>query len=172
MEFSQLIKERYSCRKFKDILVEQEKIDKILEAAMVAPTAVNRQPQRILVLTDKEKLVSLKECTRFDFDAPLCFVVCADKEKAWTRKYDGKNSADIDTSIVITHMMLQAQELGLGTTWVMSLDPFKAREILNIPDNLDIVSFLPTGYPADDVEINPLHNTFIDMDEMVKYNEF
>lgn len=172
MDFNELSKERFSCRKFKEDKVEQEKIDIILNSAMVAPTAVNKQPQRILVLTDEEKLKSLKEFTRSDFDAPLCFVVCAESDKAWIRKYDGKCSAEIDAAIVTTHMMMQAQDLGLGTTWVMSFDPKKGREILNIPDNLELVALLPTGYPADDVPINPFHNTFIDMDEMVSYNEF
>lgn len=172
MDFKELAKERFSCRKFKNNKVEQEKIDIILNSAMLAPTAVNKQPQRILVLTDENRLKSLKEFTRYDFDAPLCFVICAETDKAWVRKYDGKNSAEIDAAIVTTHMMMQAQDLGLGTTWVMSFDPKKGREILNIPENLEIVALLPTGYPADDAPINPLHNTYIDMNEMVSYNEF
>ena len=57
----------------------------------------------------------------------------------------------------MTHMMLQAQELGLGTTWVMALNPDIAKKVLNIPENLDVISFMPTGYPADDAQINPLH---------------
>ena len=174
MNFEKLIKARYSCRKFKDTPVEKEKIDKILEAALVAPTACNLQPQRILVLTDKEKIEALDEekCTRYTFDAPLIFVMCADKSKAWTRKYDNLSSAETDCSIVMTHMMLEATELGLGTTWVMALNPDIARKVLNIPDNLEILSFMPTGYPADDAEVNPLHTKYIDMNEMVKYNEF
>lgn len=172
MNFSNLIKDRFSCRKFKDQSVEQEKIDKILEAAMVAPTAVNKQPQRILVLTDREKLADLKKCTKYDFDAPLCFIICTDKEKAYTRGYDQKNSAEIDASIVTTHMMLQAQALGLGTTWVMAFNPTSAREVFKVPDNLEIVAMLPTGYPADDAPVNPLHTKYIELDEMVSYNEF
>lgn len=174
MNFEELIKARYSCRKFKDTPIEKEKIDKILEAALVAPTACNLQPQKILVLTDKEKIKALNEekCTRYTFDAPLIFVMCADKSKAWTRKYDNLSSAETDCSIVMTHMMLKATELGLGTTWVMALNPDIARKVLNIPDNLEILSFMPTGYPADDAEVNPLHTKYIDMNEMVKYNEF
>lgn len=172
MDFKELAKERFSCRKFKNNKVEQEKIDIILNSAMLAPTAVNKQPQRILVLTDENRLKSLKEFTRYDFDAPLCFVICAETDKAWVRKYDGKNSAEIDAAIVTTHMMMQAQDLGLGTTWVMSFDPKKGREILNIPENLELVALLPTGYPADDAPINPLHNTYIDINEMVSYNKF
>ena len=172
MNFSQLAGERFSCRKFKEQSVEQEKIDSILNAALVAPTAVNKQPQRILVLTDKEKLNKLNNCTKYGFDAPLCFIVCYDKSKAYNRGYDGKNSAEIDASIVTTHMMLQAQDIGLGTTWVMAFNPEKVRENFNIPPELEILALLPTGYPADDVSVHPLHNKFIDMDEMVSYNEF
>lgn len=174
MNFEELVKARYSCRKFKDTPIEKEKIDKILEAALVAPTACNLQPQKILVLTDKEKIEALNEekCTRYTFDAPLIFVMCADKSKAWTRKYDNLSSAETDCSIVMTHMMLEATELGLGTTWVMALNPDIARKVLNIPDNLEILSFMPTGYPADDAEVNPLHTKYIDMNEMAKYNEF
>lgn len=172
MNFSQLAGERFSCRKFKEQSVEQEKIDSILNAALVAPTAVNKQPQRILVLTDKEKLNKLNNCTKYGFDAPLCFIVCYDKSKAYNRGYDGKNSAEIDASIVTTHMMLQAQDIGLGTTWVMAFNPEKVRENFNIPLELEILALLPTGYPADDVSVSPLHNKFIDMGEMVSYNEF
>ena len=159
MKFEQLIKDRYSCRKFKNTPVEKEKIEKILEAALVAPTACNLQPQRILVLTDKNIIKALddEKCTRFTFDAPLIFVMCVDRSKAWTRKYDG---------------ISQAQELGLGTTWVMALNPNIAKKVLNIPENLDVISFMPTGYPADDAQINPLHYKHIDIDEMVRFNKF
>lgn len=174
MKFEQLIKDRYSCRKFKNTPVEKEKIEKILEAALVAPTACNLQPQRILVLTDKNIIKALddEKCTRSTFDAPLIFVMCVDRSKAWTRKYDGISSAEVDSSIAMTQMMLQAQELGLGTTWVMALNPDIAKKVLNIPENLDVISFMPTGYPADDAEINPLHYKHIDIDEMVKFNKF
>ena len=171
---SEFIKDRYSCRKFKNTPVEKEKIEKILEAALVAPTACNLQPQRILVLTDKNIIKALddEKCTRYTFDAPLIFVMCVDRSKAWTRKYDGISSAEVDSSIAMTQMMLQAQELGLGTTWVMALNPDIAKKVLNIPENLGVISFMPTGYPADDAQINPLHYKHIDIDEMVKFNKF
>lgn len=171
MDFIDLAKERFSCRKFKSNKVEQEKIDLILEAGIVAPTAVNKQPQKILVLTDKEKLLKLKDCTKYDFDAPLCYIICTDKSKAYNRGYDGKNSAEIDASIVTTHMMLEAQDLGLGTTWVMAFNPEKVRETYNIPSELEIVALLPTGYQADDVTVSPLHSRFADTDELICYNE-
>lgn len=172
MTFSELAKERFSCRKFSTKAVEQDKIDIILNAALAAPTAVNKQPQRILVINDSEKLEKLKECTKYTFDAPLCFIVCCDSSKAYTRGYDGKNSAEIDASIVTTHMMLQAQDIGLGTTWVMAFNPTKVRECFSIADNFDIIALLPTGYPAEDVTVSPLHEKSIDITEMASYNEF
>lgn len=172
MNFIDLAKERFSCRKFKTDKVEQNSINLIIEAGMVAPTAVNKQPVKILVLTDEKKLIKLKDCTKYDFDAPLCFVVCANKEKAYNRGYDGKNSAEIDAAIITTHMMLEAQDLGLGTTWVMAFNPEKVREAYNIPSELEIVALLPTGYPADDVTVSPLHSRFADIDEIISYNEF
>ena len=172
MSFIDLAKNRFSCRKFDSRSVEQKKIDLILESARVAPTAVNKQPQRILVIDDKSIIEQLKECTKYTFDAPLCFVICVNRDLAYNRGYDGKNSADIDGSIVTTHMMLQAQDLGLGTTWVMAFNPTKAKEILALPAELEPLAILPTGYPAEDAEISPLHTKSIAIDEMVGYNRF
>ncbi|MGN0535216.1 MAG: nitroreductase family protein [Eubacterium sp.] len=172
MDFLQLARDRFSCRKFENKTVEKEKIDMILSAALVSPTAVNRQPQRILVVDDNELLTKLKDATKYTFDAPVCFVICVDRELAYSRGYDGKNSAEIDGSIVTTHMMLEAQDLGLGTTWVMAFNPIKVREILEIPDNLEPLALMPTGYPADDVQISPMHSKSISLDEMVSYNKF
>lgn len=172
MSFIELAKNRFSCRKFDSKSVEQEKIDLILESARVAPTAVNKQPQRILVINDKRIIEQLKECTKYTFDAPLCFVICVNRDLAYNRGYDGKNSADIDGSIVTTHMMLQAQDLGLGTTWVMAFNPTKAKEILALPAELEPLALLPTGYPAEDAEISPLHTKSITIDAMVGYNKF
>lgn len=171
MNFTELAESRFSCRKFDNKQVEKEKIDLILKAAMLAPTAVNKQPQRIMVIDDKNILEKLKECTKYTFDAPLCFAVCIDKEKAYVRGYDGKNSAEIDGAIVTTHMMLQASDLSLGTTWVMAFNPVKAKEILALPDNLEVLALLPTGYPAQDVTISELHYKSISMDEMAAYNK-
>ncbi len=172
MDFEKLVHKRFSCRKFKDKTVEKEKVDLILKSALLAPTAVNKQPQRILVIDDKNILNNLKECTKYTFDAPLCFVICTDRELAYKRGYDGKSSADIDASIITTHMMLQASDIGLGTTWVMAFNPQKAVDILDIPSNLEVLALLPTGYPADDAPISPLHYKTIDIDEMVSYNKF
>lgn len=172
MEFLELAQKRYSCRKFLDKEVEKEKIEKVLEAGRLAPTACNFQPQRILVITEKEKIEALKECTRFTFDAPVILAVCYDKEESWKRKYDEADEGIVDASIVSTHMMLQITELGLGSTWVASFDPEKAREILKIPENLEFVNLLPFGYPAEDAEPSAMHEKRKSMEEIVSWNEF
>lgn len=172
MNFLELVQKRYSCRKFLDKEVEKEKIEKVLEAGRLAPTACNFQPQRILVITDKEKREALKECTRFTFDAPVILVVCYDKGESWKRKYDGTDEGIVDCSIVSTHMMLQITELGLGSTWVASFDPSQAREILSIPENLEIVNLLPFGYPAEDGVPSQMHEQRKVLDEIVSWNDF
>lgn len=170
MDFKELVKNRYSCRGFEKRKVEKEKIDLILNAAAAAPTACNFQPQRILVITDEEALGKVNECTRFGFDAPLNFMICYDKTKSWHRRRDNTDYGIVDAAIVQTHMMLQASDIGLGTTWVGSFDEEKARELFNVPENYVIEGFMPTGYPA--AGAAPAHTERADVDNYVKKNIF
>ena len=172
MEFLELAKKRYSCRSFLDKEVEKEKIDKMLEVARIAPTAVNFQPQRILVIKDKFKIEKLKDATRYTFDAPIIFAICYDKNVSWKRKYDGNDEGVIDASIVTTHTMLEATDLGLGTTWVGSFNPTKVKEILNIPENYEIISLLPTGYPSKDGTPSGSHEDRNNIEKIAFYEEF
>lgn len=172
MNFIELVKERYSCRSFLEKPVEKEKIDLILEAGRLAPTAGNFQPQRILVITDTEKINQLKECTAFTFNAPIIFAICYDKEASWKRKFDGKDEGVIDVGIVATHMMLQITELGLASTLVGYFDPIKATKILSIPENYEIENLLPFGYPALDGKPSTKHFERKDIKEIVYWNNF
>lgn len=172
MDFIQLATNRYSVRKFKEKHLEQHVIDKILQAGHVAPTGCNNQPQRILVLNTDESVEKLKNCTKCHFDAPAAMLICYNKEEVWTRKYDGKNCGVSDACIVTTHMMLEAAELGVGTTWVMHFDPTAMREKFNIPENLEPVALLVMGYPAEDAEPAPLHSQYRPLSEVVCYDTF
>lgn len=172
MNFIELAKERYSLRSFDTKKVEQEKLDLILKAGQLAPTAVNYQPQRILVIESDEALAKLKDCTVYHFNAPMVLLICANKDEAWKRTYDGKVHTDIDGSIVATHMMLQATELGLGTTWVGHFDPAAIRNAFNIPSNLEPVCIFPIGYPSRDAKPHPNHTKRKDISETVSYNHF
>ena len=133
---------------------------------------MNFQPQRILILDDEEKLSRLKECTKYGWGAPVVMIVCYDKKVSWKRKYDNKDEGIIDASIVTTHMMLEVQDLGLGTTWIGSFDPKKVREIYEIPENLEIIALLPIGYPAEDAKPSDAHDKRNSMEEIVYWNEF
>ncbi|WP_077611025.1 nitroreductase family protein [Clostridium sp. Marseille-P2415] len=172
MEFLQLVKERHSVRRFSDRKVEREKLDLILEAGRVAPTAVNYQPQRILVIDSKENLDKLKSCTTYHFHAPLALLVCYDSTASWKRSYDNEDMGAVDASIVTTQMMLQTAELGLGSTWVGHFDPKQIRTAFELPEYLVPVALLPIGYPREDSAPHPLHGKRFDMDHTVFFNSF
>ena len=172
MEFDKVIKERYSVRKFEDRHLEQDVIDKILAAGHIAPTGCNNQPQRILVLNKDESIEKLKACTKCHFNAPCAFLVCYNKDETWKRPYDGAMSAPVDAVIVATHMMLEAQNLGVGSCWVMHFDPFKMKEIFCIPDNTEPVVLLVMGYPHKDAAPIEMHSKFRPIDEVVFYDSF
>lgn len=169
MDFLKLAEERYSVRKFRNERVEKEAVDKILKAGHVAPTACNYQPQRIFVIESPEGLEKLKNCTRCHFDAPLAMLVCYNKDECWTRKYDGENSGFVDASIVTTHMMLEATNLGIGSTWVMHFNPMKMVEEFSIPETLVPVALLVMGYPAEDAAPIDMHSQFKNIEDVVSY---
>lgn len=172
MDFLKLIKERYSCRSFSTKEVEKEKIEKILEAAKLAPTARNIQPQRILILTQKEQLEKLSLCTQYGWNAPVIMILFYDKLVSYKRdKYDEKEFGDIDISIVTTHMMLEAQSLGLGTTWIGSFDPEKLVEAYEVPENLIAVAILPIGYPSEEAKPSKLHFQRNEISDFVYWNK-
>ena len=172
MDLLELLKKRYSVRKFSDKKIEQEKLDLILEAARVAPTAVNYQPQRILVIKSEEALDKLKNCTPYHFNAPLALLICYDKNVSWKRGCDSYDMGEVDASIVTTQMMLEIENLGLGTTWVGSFKPNALKDEFNIPDNFIPVAILPIGYPAVDAAPSPFHSQRLDITETVFYNTF
>ena len=172
MDFLELAKNRYSVRKFDGRPVEPEVTGKILRAGHLAPTACNRQPQRVLVIESQEGRQKLKKCTGSHFDAPLALLACYDKTECWVREYDGKPSGDIDASIVADHMMLAAASLGVGSTWVMHFDPEAVRREFALPDTLEPVALLVMGYPAGDAKPSPMHETYRPEAELVVYHRF
>jgi len=167
MGFLQLATARYSVRAYSRQPVEKEWVDVILEAARVAPTACNRQPQRIMVITTPDELAKVDECTPCRFGAPLVFLICYDMDVCWKRSFDGANSGDVDASIITTHMMMQAHELGLGSCWVMYFDPAKTRELFNLPEHIIPVAYLPVGYPVADAKPADGHTKSVGIKEML-----
>ncbi|PNT93828.1 nitroreductase family protein [Clostridium thermosuccinogenes] len=147
MEYFELIDKRYSVRGYKNDPVEDEKIKKILEAGRIAPTAANRQGFKILVINTKGREDELRKIYNKDWfvTAPVILGVCSIPEKCWVR-YDGKNSSDVDAAIVMTHMILAARDLGLGTCWIGAFNVEAAKEVLGIDDSMEPVAFTPLGY--------------------------
>ncbi len=150
MEYFELIKNRYSVRAYKTDPVDKVTLDKILEAARLAPTAANRQPfQLIVVNTAGRENELLKIYKRKWFvQAPLLICACGVPRYSWVRN-DRRRYLDVDVAIVMDHLILAATDLGLGTCWVAAFNEPAARQILNIPDEVEPLIFTPLGYPAD-----------------------
>lgn len=166
MSFMELAQRRYSSREYRDTPVEQEKVDAILEAGRLSPTAVNAQPVRVIAVRTPEGLAKVSEGANI-FDAPLAFIVYADRSRAWTRKYDGMNTAEIDASIVTTQMMYEATELGLGSVWICYFDPEVIRRNFGLEVDLVPVNILAVGYAADSTSRN--HGNRIPVSEFFRY---
>lgn len=172
MNFSELAKKRYSVRDYAAQQVEEEKLSQILEAGRVAPTAANRQPQRLLVVRSEEGLQKLKKAAK-TYDAPLAIIICGDRDDVWVRPYDKKSALDIDASIVTDHMMLKATELGLGTVWVCYFDPQIVRKEFNLPEHVESINILIIGYAAGEAKSPERHRTERKpLQETVQYESF
>lgn len=173
MDFIDISKMRVTTRQFDHAPVEEEKLEKILEAGRWAPTAVNAQPQRILVLNTRESLEKVREFCTFNFNpkyaeldkscddrehghcvyyygAPLVLFVCYDKDACWKHPESHESSGSTDATIVSTHMMLEAASLGLGTVWISYFDKAKAKKLLKLPESWEPWNMIYIGYPAKD----------------------
>ena len=169
MDFKELSRARYSLRKFSDRPVEQEKLDLILEAARSAPTAHNLQPQRVLVLRSAEAREKARKATPFRFGEPLLLVVACDEAASWHRECDNKPHGQIDAAIAVTQMMLQAADLGLGTTYVGMFEPEKLWAAFPEMQGTMPVAMLTLGYPAEGAHPSRLHASRKPLEELVKY---
>ena len=169
MTFEELVKQRYSVRKYDSRPVEPEKMQKILEAGRLAPTACNFQPQRILVVED---MAQMQDCTPCLYGQPAALIVCYDKTVSWKSR-SGREIGDVDGTIVLTQMMYQAEELGIGSLLVGMYKEPLLRERFHIPENYEIVCLLMLGYPAADSEPHPkLHSDRKALEETVFYGTF
>lgn len=169
MSFMEIAKKRYSVRKYSDRAVESEKLERIIEAAHVAPTAANLQPVRLIVVQSKEGMRKLEKAAN-TYQAPVAIIVCADHSKAWTRPFDKKKTTDIDATILTDHMMHEATELGLGTCWVCYFKADIVSKEFNLPDELEPINILAIGY-ADEVPVasNRHDNERISVEQLVTY---
>lgn len=169
-EFLNLAQNRYSVRKYSAKPVEQEKLTMILQAAAAAPTARNFQPQKIYVVTSETGRKALSEVTPCTFQAPVIFVIGYDENRCSAGKVcQGFNFGTVDASIVCTHMMLEAADLGLGSCWVGMFNEDEVKSVLHLPEQVRIRALLPVGYPAEDSVPSQMHSACREMEDMVAY---
>lgn len=149
MEVMEAIRKRHSIRSYEDREVEEEKLNLIMEAGRLAPSASNRQEWRYIVVRDKQtrqKLMKAATDQAFVAEAPVVIACCAQSDGHIMRC--GQPCYPIDVAISIDHMTLKAVEEGLGTCWVGAFNEAKAKEILRVPDEIRLVELLALGYPA------------------------
>lgn len=166
MNFAELSAQRYSLRKFSDRPVEDALLQQVLEAGRNAPTAHNNQPQRIFVLQSPEAMAKADACMGCHFHPPVLLAVAYDPAAAWDRECDGKNHGEIDATIAVTQMMLQAADLGLGTTYVGMFDPEKLTAAFPEMAGLVPIAMLPLGYPAEGAHPARLHTDRKPMEQL------
>ena len=153
--FQELAETRRSVRAYKPDAVPEELVQQVLETGRLAPSACNKQPWRFIVVRGEttRRALGAAYAREWFWKAPVVIAVCILPKEAWVRSFDGKNYAMVDGALAMDHMQLAAAELGLGTCWIGAFDPAAAREILNLPDGVELVGMTPLGFP--DVEPNP-----------------
>ena len=170
MEFMELAERRFSVRKFSQRHVEKEKLDKLIEAGMLAPTAKNNQPQRIYVLQSKESLDKLDALTHCRYGAGTVLLFTYDTEGEWKNPLEeGIHSGTEDVSIIAAFMMMEAVELGLDTCWCNYFPNSSLEKAFDIPENEKAVLIMPVGYRAEGVVPSPMHNASKTKAEIVSF---
>ena len=169
MQFSELVKKRYSVRSYKPDLIEDDKLEQVLEAARLAPSAANRQPFQLIVVhtAGREAQLNRIYARPWFVQAPVVICACGNPSQAWVRR-DSKNYCDVDVTIAVDHLTLAAADLGLGTCWIGAFDPSAAREILGLPNEIEPIAFTPLGYPNDE----PKPKIRKSLDELVRYEHW
>lgn len=148
MDFLDLAKQRCTIRSFSDKTIEKEKLDYILESGRVAPSACNKQPQRIIVVQNGKNIEKVQKAYK-TFGSKCVMIICRDERDALVRPFDDKCSGDLDIGIVSDHMMLAAREKGIGSVMVGLFDPRIIRNEFDLPDYIQPTALLILGYPKE-----------------------
>ena len=167
MTFLELAAERWTCRKYAPTPVEQEKIDAILEAIRLAPTSKKTQGHHTWVLKSESAMERINQVSPCIYGAPVAIVMGYNPAEPWVRPEDDKNFGEIDTSIAGTHLILEAWEQGVSTTWIGVFDPAKLIELFPEMEGYCPVAVFALGYPAEDAQPAPLHTNSKTIEELV-----
>ena len=169
MEFKEVVKNRFSCKKFSSRKVEPEKLTAILEAGKLAPTAKNLQEQHVYVVQSEQMLAKIDGVTPCRYGAPTVLVVAFDKNNVFTYPGGKRDSGVEDASIVATHMILAAADEGVDSCWINFFDPEKMEEALGLPENEEILMLMDLGYAAEGAGPLPNHSSRKELEETVSY---
>ena len=169
MEFKEVVKNRYSCKKYSARQVEEEKLSAILNAGRLAPTAKNLQEQHVYVLRSAEALAKVDAVTPCRYGAPTVLVVAFDSKNVYTYPGDKRDSGVEDATIVATHMILAAADEGVDSCWVNKLDPEKLAAALGLPENEEILMVMDLGYAAEHARPLPNHSRRKPLEETVTF---
>ena len=169
MEFKEVVKNRYSCKKYTERQVEAEKLSAILNAGSLAPTAKNLQEQHVYVVQTPEALAKIDAVTPCRYGAPTVLVVAFDSKNVFTYPGGKRDSGVEDATIVATHMILAAADEGVDSCWINFLDPEKLAEALGLPENEEVLMVMDLGYAAEGAGPLPNHGSRKPLDETVSY---
>ena len=169
MEFNEVVRNRYSCKKYSDRQVEPEKLTAILEAGRLAPTAKNLQAQHIYVLQSAEALAKIDEATPCRYGAPTVLVVAFDKNNVFTYPGEKRDSGVEDATIIATHLILATADEGVDSCWINYFDPEKLANILGLPENEEVLMVMDLGYAAEGAGPLPNHSSRKPLSETVTY---
>lgn len=169
MEFSEVVKNRYSCKKYSDKKVEKKLIEQILEAGRLAPTAKNLQEQHVYVIESEQSLAKIDEVTPCRYNAPVVLMVAYDKNSVYTFPCGKRNSGIEDATIVATHMCLAASNAGVDNCWINNFNADKLHDLLGLPENEDILMLLDLGYAAEGFLPLPNHSSRKPLSETVSW---
>lgn len=167
MEFDKVIRERFSTRNFKQKEISDSIITDILEAGRLAPTAKNIQPQKIYVVKSEEGLNKIDKISPCRYNAPVVLLICSNKDIAWTK--NDYSSYEMDATIVATHMILKATDLGINSVWVDMFDNQLAKELFELPSGIEPICLIPLGYKEETCNPSPMHSNRKELSEMVEY---
>ena len=170
MDFLELVSQRGSIRGYKNDPVEDEKLQVVLEAARLAPTAHNNQPFRLIVIRTAGREAELSQIYGRPWFTQAPYLICLVGLPAdgWIRAEDGKNYFEVDVAIAMDHLILAATSLGLGTCWVAAFNPEAARRVLGLPGEVIPMVFTPLGYPDKESR----EKTRKCLDELVHYEKW
>lgn len=169
MEFTEVVKNRYSCKKYDGKQISEEQLDAVLQAGRLAPTAKNLQGQRIYVVQSAEGLAKIDELTPCRYGAPTVLVVAFDKNSVFVYPGEEVNSGVEDASIVATHMMLAATNTGVDSCWLNFFDPAAVAKAFDLPENEQVLMLLDLGFAAKGFAPLPNHTSRKPLEETVKY---